>query len=158
MHPKTEGILESSLYVSDVARSARFYEKIFGFQIVSDFGERGCAMKAGTRQVLLLFRKGGSRDMLSPHDGDGELHIAFAICRRRPGELGRVAGGKRNRGGREAHVGAGWVQPLFPGSGPASDRSSDAGCLVDLLMRLGFPMGSIAIRPDQLRLRPTSLP
>jgi catechol 2,3-dioxygenase-like lactoylglutathione lyase family enzyme len=79
MHPNTEGILESSLYVTDVARSARFYEKIFGYQVISDFGERGCAMKAGTRQVLLLFKKGGSRDMLSPHDGGGELHIAFAI-------------------------------------------------------------------------------
>jgi catechol 2,3-dioxygenase-like lactoylglutathione lyase family enzyme len=79
MHPNTEGILESSLYVADVARSAGFYEKIFEFQVISDFGERGCAMKAGARQVLLLFKKGGSRDMLSPHGGDGELHIAFAI-------------------------------------------------------------------------------
>ena len=80
MHPNTSGILESSLYVTDVARSAQFYEKIFGFQVISDFGERGCALKAGNRQVLLLFKKGGSRDMLSPHDGDGELHLAFAIA------------------------------------------------------------------------------
>ena len=79
IHPKTEGILESSLYVTDVTRSARFYEKIFGFHIISDFGERGCAMKAGPHQVLLLFTKGGSRDIQSPHDGDGELHLAFAI-------------------------------------------------------------------------------
>ncbi len=79
MHPKTEGILESSLYVDDVAGSARFYEKIFGFRVISDFGERGCAMQAGNRQVLLLFKKGGSREMQSPHDGDGELHLAFAI-------------------------------------------------------------------------------
>jgi catechol 2,3-dioxygenase-like lactoylglutathione lyase family enzyme len=79
MHPKSEGILESSLYVNDVASSARFYEKIFGFRIISDFGERGCAMQAGDRQVLLLFKKGGSREIQSPHDGDGELHIAFAI-------------------------------------------------------------------------------
>ena len=80
MLPTTDGILESSLYVTDVAGSARFYEKIFGFQVISDFGERGCALKAGMRQVLLLFKKGGSRDILSPHDGDGELHIAFAIA------------------------------------------------------------------------------
>jgi catechol 2,3-dioxygenase-like lactoylglutathione lyase family enzyme len=79
MHPKTEGILESSLYVDDVARSARFYEKIFGFRVISDFGGRGCAMEAGTRQVLLLFMKRGSRAMQTPHDGDGELHVAFAI-------------------------------------------------------------------------------
>ena len=79
MIPKSEGVLESSLYVNDVAGSARFYEKIFGFRMISDFGERGCAMQAGSRQVLLLFKKGASRHIQSPHDGDGELHIAFAI-------------------------------------------------------------------------------
>jgi catechol 2,3-dioxygenase-like lactoylglutathione lyase family enzyme len=79
MRPKTDGILESSLYVSDLPRSARFYQEIFGFSVISDFGERGCAMHAGTRQVLLLFKKGGSRAISTPHDGDGELHLAFAI-------------------------------------------------------------------------------
>jgi catechol 2,3-dioxygenase-like lactoylglutathione lyase family enzyme len=79
MHPKSEGVLESSLYVDDVATSTRFYEKIFGFRVISDFGERGCAMQAGDRQILLLFKKGGSRSIQSPHDGDGELHLAFAI-------------------------------------------------------------------------------
>jgi catechol 2,3-dioxygenase-like lactoylglutathione lyase family enzyme len=78
MAPKTDGILESSLYVSDVHRSARFYEETFGFRVIADFG-RGCAMEAGARQVVLLFKKGASRDIPSPHDGDGELHIAFAI-------------------------------------------------------------------------------
>jgi catechol 2,3-dioxygenase-like lactoylglutathione lyase family enzyme len=80
MRPKTEGVLESSLYVDDVARSRRFYEEIFGFQQIADFGERGCAIQAGDRQVLLLFKKGGSRTLESPHDGDGELHLAFAIA------------------------------------------------------------------------------
>jgi catechol 2,3-dioxygenase-like lactoylglutathione lyase family enzyme len=36
-------------------------------------------MRAGDRQVLLLFKKGGSHSIQSPHDGDGELHLAFAI-------------------------------------------------------------------------------
>lgn len=80
MRPKIEGILESSLYVSDLARSVRFYEEIFGFPVIAEFGERGCAMKAGPRQVLLLFKKGASRTIQSPHDGDGELHLAFAIA------------------------------------------------------------------------------
>jgi catechol 2,3-dioxygenase-like lactoylglutathione lyase family enzyme len=79
MRPKTDGILESSLYVSDVSSSIRFYQDIFGFSVISDFGERGCAMQAGTHQVLLLFKKGASRTITSPHDGDGELHLAFAI-------------------------------------------------------------------------------
>jgi catechol 2,3-dioxygenase-like lactoylglutathione lyase family enzyme len=77
--PKSEGILESSLYVDDLVRSTRFYEKVFGFRVISDFGERGCAMQAGKHQVLLLFKKGGSHSIQSPHDGDGELHLALAI-------------------------------------------------------------------------------
>jgi catechol 2,3-dioxygenase-like lactoylglutathione lyase family enzyme len=79
MQPRCDGLLESSLYVEDVAASARFYERIFGFRMISDFGERGCALKAGERQVLLLFKKRGSLGISSPHDGEGELHVAFAI-------------------------------------------------------------------------------
>lgn len=79
MAPKTDGILESSLYVSDVARAVAFYEETFGFRVIIEFGERGCAMQAGAHQVLLLFKKGASRAIQSPHDGDGELHLAFAI-------------------------------------------------------------------------------
>ena len=37
-------------------------------------------MEAGDRQVLLLFKKGASRATQSSHDGDGELHLAFAIA------------------------------------------------------------------------------
>ncbi len=65
--------------MDDVARSARFYQKIFGFRVISEFGERGCAMEAGTCQVLLLFTRHGSRAMQTPHYGAGELHLAFAI-------------------------------------------------------------------------------
>ena len=87
MPPKTDGILETSLYVDDVARSARFYKEVFAFPVISDFGDqRGCALAAGPCQVLLLFRKGSSRNITSPHDGDGELHLAFAIS---AAELGR---------------------------------------------------------------------
>ena len=80
MRPKTDGILESSLYVSDLPRSVRFYQETLGFSVVSDFGERGCAMHAGPNQVLLLFKKGASLATSTPHDGDGELHLAFAIA------------------------------------------------------------------------------
>jgi len=79
MQPKCDGLLESSLYVQDVAASAQFYARIFGFRMINEFGERGCALQAGERRFLLLFKKGGSLNITSPHDGDGELHIAFAI-------------------------------------------------------------------------------
>jgi catechol 2,3-dioxygenase-like lactoylglutathione lyase family enzyme len=81
MHPKSEGILESSLYVEDLPRSVRFYEKMFGFRVISNFEPRGCALEAAARQILLLFLKDGSRAIPTPHHGDGELHLAFAINR-----------------------------------------------------------------------------
>lgn len=79
MRPTTGGILESSLYVSDLARSVQFYQETFGFSVIIDFGARGCAMQSAPHQVLLLFKKGASREITSPHDGEGELHLAFAI-------------------------------------------------------------------------------
>jgi catechol 2,3-dioxygenase-like lactoylglutathione lyase family enzyme len=79
MPPAINGLLESSLYVADVGVSTRFYNKVLGFPVISDFGRRGCALRASDRQVLLLFEKGGSLGIQSPHDGSGELHVAFAI-------------------------------------------------------------------------------
>ena len=84
MPPRTSGLLESSLYVQDVARSKRFYEEILGFPLMVSFEPRGCALECGERRVLLLFQQGASRDIVSPHDGTGELHVAFGI---EPAEL-----------------------------------------------------------------------
>jgi catechol 2,3-dioxygenase-like lactoylglutathione lyase family enzyme len=95
MRPKTDGILESSLYVSDLLRSVRFYQETFGFPVISEFGERGCALHAGPHQVLLLFKKGASSAITSPHDGDGELHLAFAIL---SAELGQWESWLHQRG------------------------------------------------------------
>ena len=135
MIPKSEGVLESSLYVNDVAGSARFYEKIFGFRMISDFGERGCAMQAGNRQVLLLFKKGGSRLIQSPHDGDGELHVAFAIpASELPSwEAWLAENGIAVEERRTWELGG--CERLLSRSGPPPDRNRYARCLVDLLMR-----------------------
>jgi catechol 2,3-dioxygenase-like lactoylglutathione lyase family enzyme len=77
--PRLNGFLESALYVADMERSARFYQSLFGFPVI-DRGERLIALAAGDQQVLLLFKKGASARMpVTPHDGAGELHLAFAI-------------------------------------------------------------------------------
>ena len=44
-----------------------------------DFKFKGPGDLFPENQVLLLFKKGASRAITSPHDGDGELHLAFAI-------------------------------------------------------------------------------
>ena len=76
--PQLSGLLETSLYVEDLERSSRFYRTLFGFE--SLFADtRLQALSVTGRQVLLLFKKRGSLELATPHDGDGNLHVAFAI-------------------------------------------------------------------------------
>ena len=78
--PKLDRLLESALYVDDPERSARFYQSLFGFEIITAV-ERMYALSVAGNQVLLLCKKGASANLTSPprHDGDGHLHLAFAI-------------------------------------------------------------------------------
>jgi len=82
MPPRVNGILETSLYVESAARSAEFYRRVFGFeplapdQPLTD-DTRLCPMRAGDRSVLLLFKKGATRDT----DATGAIHVAFGIGR-----------------------------------------------------------------------------
>ena len=85
--PKLNGILETALYTDDMARARRFYEDILELRpIFSD--ERLCAYGVAERDVLLLFRRGTTRQTVTMpggtipgHDGSGPLHVAFAIAR-----------------------------------------------------------------------------
>jgi len=77
--PALNGVLETALYVDDLDRSARFYEAVFGFEPIVSI-DRLIAMSILGKQVLLLFKKGASLDMETPHDGTGQLHLAFAVA------------------------------------------------------------------------------
>ena len=76
--PSIEGLVETALYVTDPTCSVKFYSEVLGFKPI-DADERITAMSVGGRHVLLLCKKGASKDWSVPHDGDGELHVAFAI-------------------------------------------------------------------------------
>lgn len=83
--PPIGGVLETSLYVDQVARSVAFYTDLLEFDVLFQ-SERGAGLSVEGRQVLLLFKKGGTlepitteRGVIPPHDGDGNLHMAFAI-------------------------------------------------------------------------------
>jgi catechol 2,3-dioxygenase-like lactoylglutathione lyase family enzyme len=84
--PPIQGVLETGLYVSDLARSREFYSRLFGFPLmVGD--ERFCAFDVAGRDVLLLFLKGSTPGpvrtpggWIPPHDGAGRLHFAFAVA------------------------------------------------------------------------------
>jgi catechol 2,3-dioxygenase-like lactoylglutathione lyase family enzyme len=86
--PAVSGFVESALYVADLERSRSWYERVFGFETIMEEGDRLKALAVPGRQVLLLFRVGGSTQpsdtpggRIPPHDGRGRLHFAFGISR-----------------------------------------------------------------------------
>jgi catechol 2,3-dioxygenase-like lactoylglutathione lyase family enzyme len=84
--PRVIGILETALYVSNLQRSRAFYQDLMGFDCFMH-DERMCALGVPGHGVLLLFRRHGSaapshvpQGTIPGHDGDGTLHLAFAIA------------------------------------------------------------------------------
>jgi catechol 2,3-dioxygenase-like lactoylglutathione lyase family enzyme len=84
--PRINGLLETALYVEDMARSVAFFRDILMLCPMLE-SDRLTAFDAGGRGVLLIFERGASAaDMHSPggivagHDGSGPLHMAFAIA------------------------------------------------------------------------------
>jgi catechol 2,3-dioxygenase-like lactoylglutathione lyase family enzyme len=83
--PKIAGVLETALYVENLNRAAAFYENVLGLKPVNK-DQRFAGYVAGPRSVLLLFKRGSTRETvhmpggtIPPHDGQGTLHVAFAI-------------------------------------------------------------------------------
>ncbi len=84
--PPINGVLETGVYVDDLARARSFYEGVLGFEpMFAD--ERLCAYPVGPASVFLLFLRGATQQTVTlpggsipPHDGSGPLHFAFAIA------------------------------------------------------------------------------
>jgi len=83
--PRVRRVLETALYVEDLDRAVRFYERVIGLSAISR-GDRLVGMDAGEGTVLLLFRRGATDSgassgggQIPPHDGEGPAHFAFAI-------------------------------------------------------------------------------
>jgi catechol 2,3-dioxygenase-like lactoylglutathione lyase family enzyme len=84
--PNLERIIETCLYVDDLDRAARFYDDVLGLASLTQ-DARFHAYDIGQRSVLLLFQRGATIETvhlpggtIPPHDGNGPLHIAFAIA------------------------------------------------------------------------------
>jgi catechol 2,3-dioxygenase-like lactoylglutathione lyase family enzyme len=79
------GILETALYVDDLARARRFYQEVAGCVVMLDT-PRLVAMSVAERSVLLLFKRGATEasvptagGIVPGHGGSGVQHVAFAI-------------------------------------------------------------------------------
>jgi catechol 2,3-dioxygenase-like lactoylglutathione lyase family enzyme len=84
--PKLAGVLETVLYVDDVARAAAFYEGLLALDALFE-DARMRAYDVGGRGVLLLFLRGATLKpvetpggAIPPHDGSGPAHVAFSIA------------------------------------------------------------------------------
>jgi catechol 2,3-dioxygenase-like lactoylglutathione lyase family enzyme len=82
--PQVNGILETSLYVERPTQSVEFYRRVLGFEPIDADPKEGitdetrlCALRAGDRSVLLLFKRDGTADT----NATGAIHVAFGISR-----------------------------------------------------------------------------
>ncbi|HHB1425797.1 TPA: VOC family protein [Serratia odorifera] len=87
MELKIERVIETALYVSDMARASQFYETVLLLPAMVAKA-RFRAYDVGGQNVLLLFVKGdalgGSPEptgYIPPHDGHGPYHIGLAVSR-----------------------------------------------------------------------------
>ena len=83
---RPDRVIETCLYVDDLDRAARFYERVLGLALLRS-DARFRAYDVGGKSVLLLFRRGATLQTVSmpggtipPHDGHGPLHVAFAVA------------------------------------------------------------------------------
>lgn len=87
-------LLETALYVDDLARAAAFYERVLGFELLAATPAEQQTLSHVLRpmhipggQVLLLFLRGATSatatlpgGTIPPHESTGRLHLAFAIA------------------------------------------------------------------------------
>jgi len=85
--PRIDGLLETSLYARDLARTVAFYRELFGFKALVDT-PRLVAFEIASRSVLLVFQAGATEDdvvdgrgKIPGHEGVGRLHLALSIAK-----------------------------------------------------------------------------
>ena len=84
--PPISGVLETSLYARDLARTAAFYRDLFEFRALVD-SPRLVAFDVASKSVLLVFQAGATeqdvtdaRGVIPGHDGRGRMHFAVSIA------------------------------------------------------------------------------
>ncbi len=84
--PRLQRIIETAIYVDDLARAGAFYEAVLGLKLLSS-DSRFHAYDVGGESVLLVFLKGSTGETVSlpggtipPHGGSGDIHLAFGVA------------------------------------------------------------------------------
>lgn len=84
--PRLERVIETAVYVDDLARAAAFYEDVLELPVLTA-DSRFRAYDVGGQSVFLVFHRGSTLEAvhlpggtIPPHDGHGPLHMAFGIA------------------------------------------------------------------------------
>jgi catechol 2,3-dioxygenase-like lactoylglutathione lyase family enzyme len=79
--PPIRRILETSLYMSDLAQAESFYQKVLGLELFAKETGRHVFFKCAD-QMLLLFNpeKTALKTETVPHGSHGPGHVAFAVA------------------------------------------------------------------------------
>lgn len=85
--PRLERVIETVIYVDDLARAAAFYEGVMELPLMTSDNHRFRAYDVGGQSVFLVFQRGATLEevhlpggIIPPHDGHGPLHLAFGIA------------------------------------------------------------------------------
>jgi catechol 2,3-dioxygenase-like lactoylglutathione lyase family enzyme len=83
--PPVHDLLETAIYVRDLAASAAFYRTLFGFETLLE-SDRLIALDVSGRSVLLLFQRHATEGdtklpggVIPGHGASGRTHFAFSI-------------------------------------------------------------------------------
>ena len=84
--PTIQGVLATALYVEDLDRSAQFFRRVFGFEML-EREENYLALRLDHQRILLLKKRGTHEcpihvagGVIPPAEGEGSLHLAFAVA------------------------------------------------------------------------------
>lgn len=84
--PPIQGIVETCLYVDDLAAARAFYQDTLGLRLLAA-DQAMCLFAAGAGQNLQVCRRGWCEDdvagpggVVPGHTGDGPMHVAFQIA------------------------------------------------------------------------------
>lgn len=96
--PRIRSIVETVLYVDDLARSVEYYARVLGLELMMR-DDRFAAFAVASGQVLLLFLRGESaagiqtgRGFIPGHDAIGRQHLALGASREELVEWGLALG------------------------------------------------------------------
>lgn len=80
---KVSRVLETCLYVDDLAKAEQFYERVLGFQAFIKKEGRHVFFRCGDGVFLLFNPDATTRDAqngIPPHGAKGQGHVAFAVA------------------------------------------------------------------------------